>query len=95
MDESRMMLMEQAKMELESFSQIYGIISDRCTAKCLAPGKGSSGEELAVGEQACLDRCTVKVLETQSYIASIMQQKAEQQMGAAQAGMPPPGGPPM
>lgn len=90
MDESRLMLVEQAKLELESFSSIYGIISDRCTSKCLAPGRGASGEELAVAEQACLDRCVVKVLETQSYIASIMQQKAEMQM----QGMAPPGGAP-
>ena len=97
MDESRLMLLEQAKMELESFSQVYSLISEKCTPKCIAPGKGAGTEELAVGEQACLDRCLVKMMETQSYIAQVMQKKAELQMAgmAPPGGMPPPGGPPM
>jgi len=93
MDESRLMLMETAKLELESFSQVYNLISDKCISKCVAPGKGA-GEELAVGETACLDRCLVKVLETQTFISTVLQKKQEMQMGAMMPGMGgPPGGP--
>eukprot|EP00461_Guttulinopsis_vulgaris_P000067 UN00067 len=88
-DESRMMLMEQAKMEMDAFSSMFNMVNEKCTSKCLATT--FSDAELNTNEQACLDRCVVKIMETQNYVSQVLQRRAEQQLpGQMPAGGAPP-----
>lgn len=76
------MMMEQAKLHLDSISVAQNSISTLCQAKCVSPGAGAmmAGDELSVPEQACLDRCVTKFMETQSFVMQVMQRKNEDQM---------------
>lgn len=102
-NESRMMIMEQAKLEMEAMSQASNSVASLCQIKCVSPGAGAmmAGEELSIPEQACLDRCVTKFMETQSFVMQVMQRKGEEQMkmqAMAMGGAPgqqPGGQPPM
>merc|ERR1712216_432650 len=65
-----------ALYEMQGVQDMFTRLSTKCFEKCVQKYHGEA--DLAVGETACLDRCVVKYVETQTQVGELLKKMGEE-----------------